>query len=115
MSSSLTLEEMAEAIEKNRQLEQEQKPKPQKPMVRKRGRKIQVKHPQPTNKVNPQLAQIAAKSNSFCLLVDAYGIDRVAKMRGMSRRQVQRKYIHERDGVERQPKPRKPKPNRGNK
>lgn len=88
---------------------------PQKPMVRKRGRKIQVKYPQSTNKVNPQLAQIAAKSNSFCLLVDAYGIDRVAKMRGMSRRQVQRKYIHERDGVEKPRRPRKPKPNRGNK
>lgn len=51
-----------------------------------------------------------AIEKSFCGLVDLYGLSRVAKMKGISRNQAQKRYLNERDGVERQRKPRKPKP-----
>lgn len=50
------------------------------------------------------------ETKTFCNLVDEYGIDRVARMRGISRNQVTKRYLNERDGVERKRKPRKPKP-----
>lgn len=50
-----------------------------------------------------------AIEKSFCGLVDLYGVDRVARMKGISRNQVKKRFLNERDGVERKSKPRKPK------